>query len=210
MIIKRAVLHILDFNSGMSVFSQSELDCTDDTVSTFLQKHLEKLHKDSAGKSGTFNADSGFAAALTEYGNKGLEFIDFTSQIANVLYENISLSDKLDAIDFVAADYINDDSDYFAILLITNKSAYTHQVITDENGIHNEIMKHYAILPAPSQKIDSYAIINMKTGEIHFSDKKRQIDGNSVYVLPEILCKPLPHLRLRARPLRWRVQPGLL
>lgn len=162
MIIKRAVLHILDFNSGMSVFSQNELDCTDDTVSTFLQKHLEKLHKDSAGKSGTFNADSGFAAALTEYGNKGLEFIDFTSQIANVLYENISLSDKLDAIDFVAADYINDDSDYFAILLITNKSAYTHQVITDENGIHNEIMKHYAILPAPSQKIDSYAIINMK------------------------------------------------
>lgn len=152
MIIKRAVLHILDFNSGMSIFSQNELDCTDDTVSTFLQKHLEKLHKDSAGKSGTFNADSGFAAALTEYGNKGLEFIDFTSQIANVLYENISLSDKLDAIDFVAADYINDDSDYFAILLITNKSAYTHQVITDENGIHNEIMKHYAILPAPSQK----------------------------------------------------------
>lgn len=189
MIIKRAVLHILDFNSGMSVFSQNELDCTDDTVSTFLQKHLEKLHKDSAGKSGTFNADSGFAAALTEYGNKGLEFIDFTSQIANVLYENISLSDKLDAIDFVAADYINDDSDYFAILLITNKSAYTHQVITDENGIHNEIMKHYAILPAPSQKIDSYAIINMKTGEIHFSDKKRQIDGNSVYVLPEILLE---------------------
>ncbi len=49
MIIKRAVLHILDFNSGMSVFSQNELDCTDDTVSTFLQKHLEKLHKDSAG-----------------------------------------------------------------------------------------------------------------------------------------------------------------
>lgn len=189
MIIKRAVLHILDFNSGMSVFSQNELDCTDDTVSTFLQKHLEKLHKDSAGKSGTFNADSGFAAVLKEYGNKGLEFIDFTSQIANVLYENISLSDKLDAIDFVAADYINDDSDYFAILLITNKSAYTHQVITDENGIHNEIMKHYAILPAPSQKIDSYAIINMKTGEIHFSDKKRQIDGNSVYVLPEILLE---------------------
>lgn len=189
MIIKRAVLHILDFNSGMSVFSQNELDCTDDTVSTFLQKHLEKLHKDSAGKSGTFNADSGFVAALTEYGNKGLEFIDFTSQIANVLYENISLSDKLDAIDFVAADYINDDSDYFAILLITNKSAYTHQVIKDENGIHNEIMKHYAILPAPSQKIDSYAIINMKTGEIHFSDKKRQIDGNSVYVLPEILLE---------------------
>lgn len=189
MIIKRAVLHILDFNSGMSVFSQNELDCTDDTVSIFLQKHLEKLHKDSAEKSGTFNADSGFAAALTEYGNKGLEFIDFTSQIANVLYENISLSDKLDAIDFVAADYINDDSDYFAILLITNKSAYTHQVITDENGIHNEIMKHYAILPAPSQKIDSYAIINMKTGEIHFSDKKRQIDGNSVYVLPEILLE---------------------
>lgn len=43
MIIKRAVLHILDFNSGMSVFSQNELDCTDDTVSTFLQKHLENF-----------------------------------------------------------------------------------------------------------------------------------------------------------------------
>lgn len=189
MIIKKSVLHILDFNSGMSVFSQNELDLSDDAVSTFLQKHLEKLHKDSAGKTGRFNDESGFAAALTEYIGGGLEFIDFSAQIANVLYENISLSDKLDPIDLVAVDYIIDDEDYFSLLLITNKSAYTHQVITDENGIHNEIMKHHAILPAPSQKIDTYALINKQTGEIYFSDKKRQIDGRSVVVLPEILLE---------------------
>lgn len=189
MIIKRAILHILDFNSGMSVFSQNELDLSDETVSTFLQKHIEKLHKDSARKSGHFNEESGFAAALTEYRNGALEFIDFTTQIANVLYENISISDKLEPIDLVAVDYINDESDYFALLLITNKSAYTHQVITDESGIHNEIMKHYAILPTPSQKIDAYAIINMQSGEIYFADKKRQIDGNSVFVLPQILLE---------------------
>lgn len=189
MIIKKAVLHILDFNSGMSVFSQNELDCSDDTVSTFLQKHLEKLHRDSARKVGKFNAESGFAAALSQYCGKELEFIDFTTQIANVLYENISISDRLDPIDLVAVDYANDDANYFALLLITNKSAYTHQVITDENGIHNEIMKHYAILPAPSQKIDSYAIINTDSGEIYFLDKRRQIDGKSVVVLPEILLE---------------------
>lgn len=189
MIIKKAILHILDFNSGMSVFSQNELDCSEDTVSTFLQKHIEKLHKDSAQKSGEFNEESGFFAAITEYCSGVLEFIDFTTQIANVLYENISVSDKLDSIDFIAVDYINNDENYFAILLITNKSAYTHQVITDENGIHNEIMKHYAILPTPSQKIDSYAIINTQSKKILFSDKKRQIDGNSVFVLPEILLE---------------------
>ena len=50
MIIKKAILHILDFNSGMSVFSQNLLDLADDNVSTFLQKHIEKLHKDSARK----------------------------------------------------------------------------------------------------------------------------------------------------------------
>ncbi|WP_405353087.1 nucleoid-associated protein [Ruminococcus sp.] len=189
MIIKKAILHILDFNSGMSVFSQNLLDLADDNVSTFLQKHIEKLHKDSARKNGRFNEESGFAGALTEYKNGGFDFIDFSTQIANVLYENISVSDRLDSIDLVAVDYILDDENYFALLLITNKSAYTHQVITDENGVHNEIMKHYAILPAPTQKIDSYALINTETGEIYFSDKKRQIDGRDVVVLPEILLE---------------------
>lgn len=146
----------------MSVFLKTD-DCTDDTVSTFLQKHLEKLLRDS-GKSGA-QCRQRFCGADGSTATKGLRFTDFTSQIANVLYENISLSINLTRNRFCCGRLYKWRFHCFAIRA-TNKSAYTHQVITDENGIHNEIMKHYAILPAPSPKIDSYAIINMKTGEI--------------------------------------------
>ena len=42
MIIKKAILHILDFNSGVCVYSQQLLDFSDSFVSTYLEKHLQK------------------------------------------------------------------------------------------------------------------------------------------------------------------------
>lgn len=189
MIIKKAILHILDFNSNVSVFSQQTLDFSDSTATSYIEKHLEKIHKDSSKKSGKFLAESHFAENLVQYGRNEIEFIDFSSWIANLLYEQISHSDKLDSTDLLVVDYINDDVTYFAVMLLTNKSAYTHQVMNDDNGLHNEIIKHFAILPNPSQKIDSFAIVNCDDLSVEFLDKKKSIDGIDVNIIPEILLE---------------------
>ena len=40
-VIDKAILHILDFNSGMTVYSDEELT-VQDSIETFLHKHIEK------------------------------------------------------------------------------------------------------------------------------------------------------------------------
>jgi hypothetical protein len=191
MIIKKVILHILDFNSNICVFSQKELDFSNDNISHYIEKHIEKALIDPNKRSGEFLPDSIFSIYLQKYNQDKISFIEFSTFIANMLYEQISKSDKLDSIDFLVVDFSNDNSNYFALLLLSNKIAYTHEVINDANIIHNQIIKHYAILPNTSQKIGSFAIINKQDLSIDFIDKNRMINGKDVLVLPDqiLQCK---------------------
>jgi len=51
--INRAILHILDFNSNLTVFSEQELALGDGSVAPYLMKHLERSFCDAALKPGT-------------------------------------------------------------------------------------------------------------------------------------------------------------
>ena len=42
--LKKAILHILDTNSGMGVFSEEMLDVEGAEVNTFITKHIEKIY----------------------------------------------------------------------------------------------------------------------------------------------------------------------
>lgn len=189
MIIKKAILHIMDFNSDICVFSQQELDLSNSAVYDFIEKHIEKIHKDTGLKIGNFEQESHFAEYLNQYISEEIEFVDFSSWIANVINDSISLADNKDSTDLIAVDYIYDDVPFFGIFMLINKAAYTHQVINDDSGIRNEIIKHYAILPNTSQRIDSLAVINMKSKEIMYYDRKKYINGKDVMVLPERLLE---------------------
>jgi hypothetical protein len=189
MIIKKAVLHIIDFNSDVCVFSQQQLDFTDEAVHSYLEKHIERIHKDTGKKNGTFQPESHFAMYLEQYRTDELEFIEFSNWIANTLHDRLSLAEEKESIDLIVLDYIYEEETYFGILMLSNKAAYTHQVMNDEGIIHNEIIRHYAILPSISQRVNTYAVINVDTKAILFSDKKKSIDGNSTFVIPETLLE---------------------
>lgn len=189
MIINNAILHILDYKSDICVFSQQLLDCSNTATVEYIEKHLEKLHKDSGCKSGEFLQESQFANYLTQYKSNAISFIDFSNWIGNILHQKISLADKQESTDLLIVDYIYEDTPYFAVLILINKSAYTHQVYSDENGIYNEIALHYAILPGTTQKADSFAIINFNTKEISFIDKSKIIDGKRCYVIQQNLLE---------------------
>ena len=44
MIINRAILHILDFNSNVCVFSEEDLDIRNYDIEVFLSKHVERSY----------------------------------------------------------------------------------------------------------------------------------------------------------------------
>lgn len=185
-IINNAILHILDFQSGVTVFSETELDVQNDSVTNFLTKHIEKISKDANAKSGNFYPDSAFEAHLVAYLSGEVEFISFSHYAAERTYAAIAQSDIVDSADLLICDVHVDDERFVVILKCNNKIGFTHQVVTNTEGkIQNEIINHYAILPNTSQKIDEYAVINASSLQIKFSDKKSCINGETAFVLPE-------------------------
>ncbi len=102
--INRAILHILDFNSNLTVFSEQELDLGNASVAPFLMKHLERSVCDPGLKQGTFNPASPLKAALCAYANGEISFVKLSTQIGESLYQAIAQSDKLVSTDVFVCD----------------------------------------------------------------------------------------------------------
>ena len=187
--INKAILHILDFNSNITVFSEAELELGSSSVATFLMKHVEKSYCDQNLKPGKFSPTSKFKAQLLAYGNGELSFVDFSVHIANLMYEAIAKSDKLISADLLVCDLTINGEQVLALLKCNNRIGFTHQVTQEETGIRNTIINHYAILPNPSQKLDEYAFVGVQSSDIHFVDKKCSIDGQDVFVLSDVILE---------------------
>lgn len=74
-------------------------------------------------------------------------------------------------------------------MLLGSKQAFMHEVGREEGEVRNDIARHYAILPNPSQKVPSYAIVRASTMEIGYVDKKRKIAGEDRMLIPDGLLQ---------------------
>ena len=93
------------------------------------------------------------------------------------------------ASDVIVAQASIDEVPYLVILRSNSHIGFTHQVNQTEDGIQNEIINHYSIMPNLSQKIDEFAFINGQTKAIKTAAKKYTLDGDAVFVLPEVLLE---------------------
>ena len=66
-VIKHAILHILDANSGITVYSDNELDVSDAGINNFITKHIDKVCESAALRTGESNSNSGFLYPLKAY-----------------------------------------------------------------------------------------------------------------------------------------------
>ncbi len=187
--LKRAILHILDGNSGISVYSDEELDVTDASINSFITKHIEKVYEDAGLRSGEFSDNSGFKYHLTEYIKDENYFPQMTKFIAERIYEGVTQSDKPDSSDLIVCDCVINERPILAVLKCENKIGYTHQVMQDEGKVKNQIINHYAILPTTSQKISECAFVNMDDYSIRYIGKKRKIDGETSDLIADVLLE---------------------
>ena len=183
MIINHLILHVLDFVSDICVFSQVEHPLDNPDINSFIGKHIARAHTGFTANSGIFKRNSAFVPLIKETVDSAETFINISHIIAELIYDNLSISDYQGVIDLVIVDYSLEDELFFAILMLECKNSFTHQVINDNGLVKNFVIQYHSTLPGVSQKIDSYAIINKHTREILFSDKKRYIEGKDVYVL---------------------------
>ncbi|MFR7670725.1 MAG: hypothetical protein ACLU0O_08640 [Collinsella sp.] len=88
------------------------------------------------------------------------------------------------------ADFDDDeDARWFAVMLLGSKQALCTRWVAKRGEVRNDIARHYAILPNPSQKVPSYAIVRASTMEIGYVDKKRKIAGEDRMLIPDGLLQ---------------------
>ena len=193
--VDRAILHVFDFDSGSTYFSERPLDLDVRSTKSFVQRHLRKISSNAESRHGSFAPDSGFAVELQRYLAGEREFVEFSVEIAQWFWEELRRAEDLEQCDLLVADFTDTDAAsgedvefegdagkrFFAIELLPRRQAFVHEVEGDANGIS----RVDATLPNPSQKVASYVLVDAATGAIDFHDKERSVGGTSVMVIPE-------------------------
>ena len=78
----------------------------------------------------------------------------------------------------------------FGMAVLPRRQAFVHDLGNDVTGAAaNDILSQDATLPNPSQKVDSYLLVDLATAAIDFRDKPRAIGGREVEIIPERLLQ---------------------
>ena len=157
--VKRAILHILDLNSGVPVYSDNDLDRE---IFEYLQKHLEKASRDAAAHTSKLGEVNPVRQALERYRQNPDLFAEVTREMAAKPHQDLMLCGEEQALDFVAVDMMHMEIPHLAILMYPNQLGYTHKVTFADNQQNNQIIQHHAILPNPTQKVSSFVFIDME------------------------------------------------
>lgn len=177
-----AILHIIDINSGITLFSQNELALHEDTIQKYLQKHIVKSMKDPSAILGSFLPQSSFASEFNDFCEGKKSFIEYSQYIVQKINETITGSDDDFSRDIICCDYEIDGSFYFGILECKYNMCYTHHIINDNSaGVSNQLIVHKSILPGPTQKLSSFVIIDKETKQLNFFEQKVFLNGKDIY-----------------------------
>lgn len=188
--VNHAILHILDFESAVNVMSQRELDLDTRAVRSFVTSHLRRARTSGDNKRGAFAEDSAFAGELKSFFFGERDFIDLSQQIAEFISGELAKAEKIESTDVFVADFEDDDDvRWFAVMLMNSRMAFMHEVAREGGEVRNDIARHYAILPSPSQKVASFALVRASTMDVYFQDKKRKIAGEDTFLIPDGLLQ---------------------
>ena len=187
--IKKAILHIADVTSGLSVFSDEGMDVEDAQINTFITKHIEKLYDSGSLRPADFREASGLRAKLTQYKNGETTFAELSKAAAERLFDAMMTVEEPKPCDLIVTEFTAGDQPYIGILKCDNRVGMTHTVVQEEGKVFNNIINHYAILPPVTNKISEAAFINTDTEKIRYAGKKHKIDGDPVDVIAELLLE---------------------
>lgn len=208
--LNHAILHVFDFVACTNTFAQEEIDISNKHAKRYVTTHARRALNNIDNKRGSFAENSLFAPRLKTYFAGGEDFVGLSVGIAEYLARELQHEEKAVSTDLLVVDF-EDDPDqtvremseqeaedaykakgkrYFALLLLESKQAYMHEVnYSEEGGLRNDIARHQATLPNPSQKVHSFAVIEAGSLSVAFCDKKRTIAGEERWLIPEGLLQ---------------------
>ena len=208
--INNAILHVFDFVSCVNVFAQAPMDLGNKAAKRYVTSQAKRALDNLDSKRGTFAENSLFAEELRAYFRGERDFVGLSQQIGEFIVGELSRMEKTPSTDLLVVDFEGDADQtvremtdeeaeaaykargprYFAIILLESRQAYMHEVGSNDFGdTATTIARHHAILPNPSQKVASFALISADDMAVWFVDKEREIAGEKRWIIPDGLLQ---------------------
>lgn len=193
-VIRKAILHILDTNRGECILSNTLLDPGPD-LHDFIRNHIYKIVSSDDTKNCEFDPEYSPIYSILETWDESDEtsFIETSQAIANKLY--VAMGEGLDipAADLLFVTFQAEGIIYLALLKMNYKESYTHEIteIPDNPVINTDIIKTHSLLPSATSRIPEAVVINLSDYHIKLLEKKYEINGEKAYYLSEnfLVCR---------------------
>lgn len=195
-IIRKAIIHILDTFVGMPVISDRELECEPDLYD-FFRGHLEKITSSDDIKNCRFNADADIPLMLEGFTSDS--FVMLSQHLAALLYKVMAANVTIPPADLAVLLFRYKEQDYIGLLKMNYKSSYTHSTVSDLGENSNEIILQKALLPSETQRINEAAVIRLDDMDILLLEKKYEVNGTKTNYLSQIFLKCSAPLSQKSR-----------
>ncbi len=183
-IIRSAIMHILDSTVGMPVLSDTLLPLSPD-LNDFLRNHIYKVVSGDELKTCVFDEEnSEVYQIIREFSEENM--IDTTKKLAELLYSIMNSNVAIPPADVFFVTYQLESEQHLAILKMNYKEVYMHYTaLNDDSGNVNDVMKQCCALPGGG-RLGEAVDISLAENTVRLLEKKYEINGAKVNYLSEI------------------------
>jgi len=183
--INNAILHIVENNRELAVFSENELDIDSDMVTEFLTKHIKKLNNNPSVKEATFNKESQIYKSINQFKTKEINFKEFAKNICKPLADIMINYKEIPPAAIIVAQIDIKNNQFLAILKLNHRSYYTHST----EGGQNHIVKSLQGLPFDSGKVEEAVLIPLENMLLKLIEKPYILDGKETNYFSEVFLQ---------------------
>ena len=187
-IIRRAIVHIMDGALGYPVYSEEELSLSPD-INDFFRGHIYKLLAGDDLKKCYFSEDEPSQVYELVKAFKEENLIEVSKKLADDLYQIMNANLAIPSGDFAVVTFQTQGIQYLALLKMNYKESFVHMTQSQENGNVNQIICYQSTLPAVSAKLSEAVLINLSDFSVQIVEKKYEINGAKMNYLSEIYLK---------------------
>ncbi len=188
-LIKKAILHIVDKNSQNLVLSDELLDLENDTVYNFLNKKIDKMLDIMKNKSGEINDNSPIMPFLTNiYDN----FLDSSKNIAEKLFQILNQYVEIPAGNILIILVDIETVPHLLICKMGYKEELTHSINYNDDKISTSITKQKELFNSGLNQKDDIAFINLETKNVMIRENRVLLEDYVFYfsqLFLQVSCK---------------------
>lgn len=179
MVIEQAVLHIMDIDNEAVIFTDQQLDLSEETIAEYLYTLTEKVYKQDA-KYGNLDIDH---ELIQDFFKTKDNFIDASKKYIQK-WHDITRGMEIPTGDYLCVVFAHEGNHYIGLLKLLHNQQVTHYLDYNDVGIINKLIVNRTILPKSSTKLKE-AIIFDQQGYYHLIETKYKVEGEKQFYLGE-------------------------